>query len=139
MAWNGRVRKYKKRTRSNTTPLEKDEQILLFEWAEYAVGKHPELALMYHVPNGGHRNAAEAHYLRLQGVRAGVPDICLPVPRGGYGALYIELKRLKGGRVSEEQRAWIDALNRAGNYAVVCKGFDEAKTQIENYLNLQRG
>ena len=122
-----------KRTK-NLSPLEKDEQMLLFEWAEYATVTHPELALMYHVPNGGHRNAVEAHNLRLQGVRAGVPDICLPVPRGGYGALYVELKRRRGGRVSEDQRNWIDALNRAGNKAVICKGFDEAKAAIEEYL-----
>lgn len=118
----------------NTTPLEKDEQMLLFEWAEYATVTHPELALLYHVANGGYRNRIEAKNLRLQGVRAGVPDMCLPVPRGGYGALYIELKRRKGGRVSEEQRVWIDALNRAGNKAVICKGFDEAKSAIEEYL-----
>ena len=119
----------------NTSPLERDEQELLFEWIEYATCKHPEVALCFHIPNGGHRNAREAHNLRLQGVRAGVPDICLPVPRGGYGALYVELKRKRGGRVSEQQRVWIDALNRAGNKAVVCYGFDEAKKAIEDYLN----
>ena len=118
----------------NTSPLERDEQELLFEWAEYAACKYPEVALLHHIPNGGRRNAREAHNLRLQGVRAGVPDICLPVPRGGYGALYIELKRKRGGRVSEQQRVWIDALNRAGNKAVVCCGFDEAKKAIEDYL-----
>lgn len=118
----------------NTSPLEKDDQMLLFEWAEYATVTHPELALLFAVPNGGYRDRIEAHNLRLQGVRAGVPDMCLPVPRGGYGALYIELKRRKGGRVSEEQRVWIDALNRAGNKAVICKGFDEAKAAIEEYL-----
>lgn len=121
-------------TKRNTSPLEADEQALLFEWVEYAVVTYPELGLMYHIPNGGRRNTREAHNLRLQGVRAGVPDICLPVPRGPYGALYIELKRKQGGRVSADQRVWIDALNRAGNRAVVCKGFDEAKRAIEEYL-----
>ena len=124
-----------KPTNRNTSPLERDEQELLFEWAEYATITHPELALLYHIPNGGRRAAREAHNLRLQGVKAGVPDICLPVPRGGYGALYIELKRKRGGVVSEHQRAWIGALNRAGNKAIVCKGFDEAKQAIQDYLN----
>lgn len=120
--------------KKQSVPLESDEQKMLFRWAEYAVCTYPELGLLYHVANGGSRNAREAHNLKLQGVKAGVPDICLPVPRGGYGALYIELKRVKRGRVSEEQRIWIDALSRAGNRAVVCKGFEEARKEIESYL-----
>ena len=129
--------RYRRRVRkspANTSPLERDEQELLFEWLEYAAVAHPELELAFHIPNGGRRNAREAHNLRLQGVKAGVPDICLPVPRGGYGALYIELKRKHGGRLSEDQRKWLAALNRVGNKAVVCKGFEEAKKAIEEYL-----
>ena len=130
-----RRRKTNQTTKKNTSPLEKDEQMLLFEWAEYASITHPELAMMFAIPNGEYRPMRTAHSLHLQGVKAGVPDICLPIPRGGYGALYIELKRKRGGVVSEQQRAWIAALNRVGNKAVVCKGFDEAKQAIEEYLN----
>lgn len=113
---------------------EAQEQRALFEWAEWMKQRYPELALLHHIPNGGSRDAREAHNLRLEGVKAGVPDICLPVPRGGYGALYIELKRTKRGRLSDSQRGWIEALNRAGNRAVVCKGFDEARAAILDYL-----
>ena len=116
------------------SPLEKDEQKLLFQWAEFSVYKYPELALLFHIANEAKRSQRAGGELIAQGLRKGVPDICLPVPRGGYGALYIELKRQQGGRVSEEQRVWIDALNRAGNKAVICKGFEEAKKQIEEYL-----
>lgn len=122
-----------KRTK-NLSPLEKDEQMLLFEWAEWAACSHPELALLYHIPNEGKRSKLAGYTLQLQGMRRGVPDICLPVARGGYHALYVEMKRLKGSKTSEDQRAWIDALNRAGNKAVICKGFDEAKAAIEEYL-----
>jgi hypothetical protein len=118
----------------NNTPKESSEQIALFQWAEFAAGRYPELRLLYHIPNGGSRNAIEAHNLRLQGVKAGVPDICLPVPKGGYAALYIELKRKSKGRVSDAQRGWIEALKRAGNCALVCKGFDEARNTILEYL-----
>ena len=138
MAWNGRKRTVKCTAKRNTAPLEKDDQILLFEWAEYAACSHPELGLMYHIPNEGKRSRLSGYELEKQGMRRGVPDICLPVPKGSYGALYIELKRKKGGRVSEEQRVWIDALNRAGNKALVCRGFDEARKAIEEYLNLRR-
>ena len=124
----------KRKPSHNTSPLERDEQTLLFEWAEYAECTYPELRYMYHIPNGGRRSNVEAHYLRLEGVKSGVPDICLPVPRGGYGALYIEMKRRRGGTVSDAQKKWITGLNAIGNRAVVCRGFDEARDAIIAYL-----
>lgn len=38
------------------------------------------------------RDKATAVALKRQGVKAGVPDICLPVARNGYHGLHIELK-----------------------------------------------
>ena len=116
------------------TATEAQEQEALFAWADRAAGRMPELALLYHITNGGSRNLIEARKLKGQGVRKGVPDICLPVPRRGFGALYIELKRVRDGVVSEDQRGWIEALNRAGNRAVVCYGWDEAREAIVQYL-----
>jgi len=124
----------KRKATGNTSPLERDEQTLLFEWAEYAECTYPELRWLHHIPNGGRRSSREAHYLRLEGVKAGVPDICLPVPRGGYGALYIELKRKRGGVVSKEQKKWVEGLNAVGNKAVVCRGFEEARDAIIAYM-----
>ena len=115
-------------------PTEAQEQKALFEWRDWAKGKYPALELLYHIPNGGSRNPIEARHLKEQGVMPGVPDICLPVPNVKYTALYIELKRRKGGRVSEDQRGWIAALNRVGCRAVVCHGWDEAREEIERYL-----
>lgn len=119
----------------NTSPTEAAEQTALFRWAAYSVGRYPELGLMHHIPNGGSRDTREAHNLRQQGVKSGVPDICLPVARHGYHGMYIELKRTKGGRVSDEQRAWLDALQRQGYWAVVCYGYEDARMAIEAYLN----
>lgn len=114
---------------------EEQEQIALFNWAAWmSKTKWPEIAMMYHVPNGGYRNKAEAGRFRAQGVKPGVPDIVLPVARSGYHGLYIELKRTEGGRVSEEQRAWMDRLTEQGYYTAVCRGWEEAKNVIEGYL-----
>ena len=110
------------------------EQEALFRWAAYEREKWPELAAMYHIPNGGSRNKAEAARLKAQGVRAGVPDICLPAARGCYHGLYIELKRRNGGRVSEAQRGWIAYLENAGYCARVCHGWDEARETIVKYM-----
>lgn len=117
-------------------PKEGVEQATLFHWAEMQTWKHPELSLMFHVPNGGKRSATEAARMQKEGVKAGVPDIFLPVPRGEYHGMWIEMKRIKGGRVSEEQQKWHDAL-RAQGYAVnVCKGWQEAADCLEEYLAL---
>lgn len=118
---------------------EAQEQRALFQWIAYNAGKWPELRLCFHVPNGGSRNPLEAHNLKLQGVRPGVPDIMLPVPRGGFHGLFIELKRCKGGRVSEDQQIWIDRLNRLGYRAVICRGWDAARAEIELYLRGDNG
>lgn len=115
-------------------PTEAEEQTALFRWAAYNRVKYPELELMYHIPNEAKRSAITGHNLKAQGMKPGVPDICLPVPNIKHTALYIELKRRKGGRVSEDQRGWIAALNRVGCRAVVCNGWDEAREEIKRYL-----
>ena len=51
--------------------------------------KWPELELLHHIPNGGSRDVVEAAHMKRQGVKSGVPDLHLPVPRGGYASLYI--------------------------------------------------
>ena len=62
---------------------EHQEQAALFRWAWFAQVKHPALALLYAIPNGGHRHKAVAARMKAEGVKAGVPDLCLPVARGG--------------------------------------------------------
>lgn len=115
-------------------PTEDEEQIQLFAWAWFTRGKYPELALMHHIPNGGKRGKVEAARFKAMGVKAGVPDVCLPVPRGGYHGLYVEMKRQQGGRVSEEQNEWMEALRAQGYEAKVCRGWKEAAEAIEQYM-----
>ena len=117
-----------------TIPTENQEQAALFEWAEAASGKYPELRLLHAIPNGGLRDGRTAAVLQRTGVKSGVPDICLPVPLNGFGALYIELKRRAGGCVSVNQKTWLNALKTVGNRAVVCRGWEEARDTILNYL-----
>ena len=115
-------------------PSESEEQQMLMRWAAMAAGAHPELRLLYHVPNGGSRGKAEAGRFRAEGVKSGVPDLCLPVARGKWHGLYIELKRTKGGRVSQAQREWLYALEREGYAAAVAYGWEQAREMIAAYL-----
>lgn len=117
-------------------PTEAQEQEELFRWAALQKSVHPELRLMLHIPNGGSRDPREAHNLRMQGVRAGVPDILLPVAKGGFHGLWIEMKRSDGGRVSPEQKEWLEALTEEGYMAVVCRGWLAAANVIQESLGI---
>ena len=115
-------------------PSEEEEQVALFNWAKMQEWKYPELKLMFHIPNGGLRSKSEAARFKRAGVKSGVPDIFLPCARGGKYGLFIELKKLTGGRTSKEQKAWIAELENAGYAASVCCGWLSAARMIECYL-----
>ena len=115
-------------------PTEHQEQCALFEWSAWQEGLWPELRLLHAIPNGGKRDKVTAARLKEEGVKAGVPDLCLPVPRGGKHGLYIEMKRRKGGKVSPDQLQWLDDLMHQGYECHVCRGCDEARETILEYL-----
>ena len=108
---------------------ESQEQQALFEWAAY----QPGLELMHHIPNGGKRNPREATRLKREGVKAGIPDIFLPVPRQGWHGLYIEMKA-QGGRLSKAQKDMHQKLSDQGYAVVVCRGCDEAIETVKKYM-----
>lgn len=110
------------------------EQERLFQWAEGMSVVYPELISMYHIPNEGKRKRSTGARLKRMGLRKGVPDVCLPVARCGCHALYIEMKRLKDGRPTQDQLDWIELLTKQGNMAVICKGWEVAAELIEKYL-----
>ena len=87
---------------------EAQEGAALFHWSQI----HPDFRVktLFHIPNGGMRNGREAAWLNRQGVRAGIPDYCLPIPSGKYHSLYIELKARGRATLSEEQRDWLRLL-----------------------------
>lgn len=116
-------------------PLESAEQEALFMWAEYNLTKYPELRWMYHIPNEGKRSFQRGAQMRREGLKRGVPDNCLPVARGNYSALYIEMKRIRGGRMTADQKEWAEGLQWCGNLVIRCDGWEEAARAIEQYLN----
>ena len=115
-------------------PTEEQEQAAVFEWVTLMRNQYPELDLLFHIPNGGLRSKPEAVRFKKIGVKPGVPDLFLPVARGGWHGLFVEMKRQKGGRISEDQAAWINALEAEHYCAVVCAGAEEACDTIMQYL-----
>ncbi len=115
--------------------LDKEEghQEAIFEWASYQKVRLPELELLHHIPNGGRRDKAEAVAFKRRGVKAGVPDLCLPVARGSFHGLYIELKTERG-KPTKTQKLWIERLIKQGYFAKVCYGWKDAIETLEYYL-----
>lgn len=114
---------------------EHDEQVAFIQWCDYHVRKYPELEALYSIPNGGKRHKAVAAKLRAEGVKPGIPDLHLPVSRGPYHSLYIEMK-YGDNKQTAKQKEKAEMLERYGNKVVVCYSCDEAMEEIVNYLKL---
>ena len=114
---------------------EADEQKALMQWAKWQEGRYPELKLLYHCPNGGTRNKLEAANLKRQGVKAGVPDLFLPIPRSSKHGLFIEMK-VGRNKCTDNQKKWIRNLLEQGYEVKVCYSCEEAIQVIKKYLNI---
>lgn len=116
---------------------EATEQEALITWCRIFESRYPELEMIYHVPNGGSRNRIEAANLKRQGVKAGVPDLCLPVPENGYHGLYIEMKFGKN-KTTKDQEEWLKRLSQYGYKTAVCYGAEEAREVIKEYIGWRK-
>lgn len=121
---------------------EDGHQAAFYCWANEQVltGWMPELALMFAIPNGGKRGKATAARLRATGTKRGVPDNLLPVRRGGYAGLFVELKRPKSegkavGRESDEQGYWKAQLQAQGYGVATCVGWEQMRDTVIAYLS----
>ena len=132
---------------SSRIPTEHQEQVTVMQWAHAMYLIFPEACLMFAIANGGLRPqrltekkgelrqySPEGKKLRAEGVKAGVPDLLLPVARHGYHGLFIEMKR-QGGSMSHEQASWFGFLTAQGYAVCVCRGADAAIKTISEYLS----
>ena len=110
---------------------EHQHQKALIRWFDLA---YPDFrGLLFATPNGGQRHPAVAAKLKAEGVRRGVPDLCLPVARHGFHGLFIELKT-ETGRLTREQAQWLERLDAEGFMAVWCRGWANAQQTLIDYL-----
>ena len=104
------------------------------QWISVAISTHAELALLFAIPNGGWRHEAVGAAMKRQGVQPGVPDFFLPVARGTFHGLFLEMKRRQGGQLSQAQKSWLVALQEQGYRTVVAKGWEDARACLLEYL-----
>lgn len=111
---------------------EDDIQAEFFRIAPLFVPNVPE-KLLYAVPNGGRRDKLEAVRLKRQGVKRGVADVILQVPRNGYGCLCMEFKTGSGDQ-SAEQKEFQKQAESVGNKYVIVRSAMQAIEVIKEYL-----
>lgn len=116
---------------------EHDEQVALINWARYHEQLFPGLDLLHAIPNGGKRNKIVAAKLKAEGVRAGIPDLMLPVARQGYHGLYIEMKAGRNKPTAKQLEKKV-ALEGQGYRVAVCWGWEAAAREIESYYSCER-
>jgi len=95
--------------------------------------------MMHAIPNGGTRDKAEAARFKLEGVKAGIPDIFLPYAASPYHGLYIEMKKPgrekeSQGGCSDKQMEKIHHLTSQLYKVSVCYDWLTAVEQIHSYL-----
>jgi len=85
--------------------------------------------LIFAIPNGEKRAITVAKRLKAEGVVRGIPDLLIP-----QWTLWVEMKRISGGRLSPEQKAMIQYLEGIGQKVIVAKGAADASKQILEHL-----
>lgn len=123
-------------------------QTALFAWCAINVGIYPELKWFHAIPNGGNRGdtaqsrAIEGGRMKAEGVKRGVADCFLPVKRGVWSGLYIEMKKpglepktaKSNGGLSDEQIEFGKFVKNQGFGWIVCYSWVEAKNILIEYL-----
>lgn len=121
--------------------LEHGHQVALVNWwALEANRRGLDARLLVAIPNqgrgGGWRQARRGAYMKAEGVRAGMPDLCLFIPVNQYHGLAIELKApSKTARVYPAQNEMMGLLSDQGYLALVAWGWEDAMKQILLYLD----
>ena len=121
----------KPRTKRNAQP-EAAEQAKVIAWARDNEKTYPFLWMLHSSLNGVKLSKIQAGKAKASGMLSGVPDLFLPVPRGSFFGLYIEMKSAKG-RVSVEQSRYLKCAAENGYAVSVCYSANEAIKRIEDY------
>ena len=106
---------------SKTYPSEHSEQVGLINWFRL---QYPNV-LIFAIPNGEKRAITVAKRLKAEGVVRGIPDLFIP-----QWNLWVEMKRVSGGRLSPDQKSMITYLESIGNTVIIGKGAADASKQI---------
>ncbi len=149
-----------KKARALKLPVPSEHESQKAFFARVSLDPRTKYLPIFAIANGGHRHISVAKKLKAEGVKAGVPDIFLAMPKvdhyrvtmtsngeqGGVGTeymtvrshgLFIEMKK-QGNKLSPAQMEWISSLNLRGYQVAVCYSADFAWITLCDYLGLTR-
>lgn len=119
-----------KRNHGKVASSEHELQCTCVSWFRLA---YPNQIIMA-IPNGGYRTATTAALMKAEGQLAGVPDLFIPIPRGEFHGLWIEMKNGKAGRLSDAQKRMITRLRNENYMVEVVRTPDEFMKTITEYM-----
>jgi hypothetical protein len=100
------------------------------KWFNFKHNKiKPYLYCQYNNP----KSLQHGKHLKEMGLKAGIPDMFLAIPKNGYCGMYIEMKT-KTGRLTKEQKQYSVILQEIGYKWVLCRSLEDFKKEIETYL-----
>jgi len=108
------------------SPSEHSEQVGFINWFR---AKYPDV-LIFAIPNGEKRAISVAKRLKAEGVVRGIPDLFIP-----QWTLWVEMKRVSGGRLSPEQKSMIIYLESVGQTVIIGKGATDASKKIMEFCD----
>lgn len=113
-----------------------EHQSALIAWARLHTTRQalPGIEWLHCSLNGVALSRAQAGKAKAAGMLAGVPDLFLPVPKGGKSGLWIEMKAGRN-KPTVEQAGFLEAMRVAGYRAEVCYEWPEARRIITEYLS----
>jgi len=135
--------------------LEDAEQQALLQRAAYTTvpvadgSSRPLIDLLIAIPNGAHlagdekQRGIQMRRLKAVGLKPGVADLLLALPRGSWHGLWVEMKKRREdfrgvaeiqSAVSDDQRRFGELMTLVGYRHAVCYGFDEAWPVITSYV-----
>jgi hypothetical protein len=125
------------RRRKRASHPEDAMQAALFRWLRVTKYRGRPIAdFAWHTPNGGRRNPREAQRFRLLGVKPGVPDVFVAIPRDGSHGLFLELKA--GRNTLTETQLGVQADLLSQGFAVrEARSWDEAAQIVAVYLDVR--
>lgn len=124
------------------------EHLFRLRWPEFVMTLydkkkklHYKVCPLHANPNGGWRGFKVGKEIKAEGGKSGLWDLSLPIPRGTYSGLEIEVKRpyfrnKKDGGLEHNQIAWGKHYDLIGRMKRVCYTTPEIIETVEEYMNL---
>jgi hypothetical protein len=116
-------------------------QDYVVQWLDASL---PVNSVLHHSPNEGTRHISYKRRLKKLGTKWGWPDLELFIDDAGWLdnvkrlPIFIELKRPKGGKVSDNQKTMHEELRLAGSHLVVAKRLQEVELFLSPLIKLRQ-